>query len=120
MKRRPAVLGLAWAGILALNLLILPSRHLLRIQVEAMALRPLPLIIRAPGVIEAKASETLTAKFDAPVIKKYFKEGQVVKTGERLVELSRERIRLDYQERQNNLKNAEADVRNARRELKLQ
>jgi RND family efflux transporter MFP subunit len=114
------VIGVVWAGAILLNVLILPGRYAPRVEIETLTIAPVPLITRASGNLDAKASETIKASFDGPVMQKHFQEGQRVRKGELLTVIGREHIRLDYQSKQNALSNAKADLARAQRNARLQ
>jgi HlyD family secretion protein len=114
------LLGGAALLFLVLNMVIVPRYHALRVETEILKPAPLPLIVRAPGTLEPEKSETLKSQLMGPVEKKNVKEGSVVRKGDILIVLGRDRIRLDYQKNADNLRNSEADLNRARRELKLQ
>lgn len=114
------LMGVVGLGGIVLNGVLLPKHFAPHVQVETMKPAEMSLIVRASGNLEAKDSNTLRAQFDGPVIQKLFREGQKVVKGQRLAELGRDRIKLDYRIRSDNLKNAETDLEKAKRDLKLQ
>lgn len=120
MNRKCVLLAGGWAAITALNMILLPQRYSPRVQVEALNPAPFPLIVRAPGQVEAKASVTIKAQFDGPVVSKRYREGDAVQSGQVLAVIGRDRIRLDYQARKDALVNAKADLLRARKEVRLQ
>src|ERR1019366_1583904 len=119
MARGIVVVGV-WLAVTLLNLAILPGRYATRVELEKTALSPMVLIVRATGNLEAKDSNTVKAQFEGPVVSKQFHEGQPVKKGQLLAVLSREKIRLDHQNKLNDLKNAKSDLSRARKDVKIQ
>ncbi len=119
MKRWPFIVG-GWALITILNVVFLPKKYAPRIQVEMLTRTPMPLIVRASGTLEAKDSNTVKAQLDGAIVLKNFREGQQVKKDQLLVELSRDKIQLDYQSKKDALVNAEQDLVHAQRDLHLQ
>lgn len=122
MKRlnRGLVIGAVWAAIVAVNIRVMPARHAVRVQVEEAVAASMPLVIRVGGTLEPKASVTLRADFDGPILSKTFREGQAVKTGDLLLTIGRDKIRLEYQTRKDALTNARADLKRAHTDLRLQ
>ncbi len=119
-KQKAAVIAGFWLVVTILNMAILPIRHAPRVNVERVKAMPMELIVRAPGNLEAKASVTLKAQFDGSVESKQFREGQKVTAGQLLAVINRDKIRIDYQQKQDMLINAKADLMQARREVRLQ
>ena len=109
-----------FGGFLFVNLAVLPPRYARRSEVEVVKSQPMELMVRAPGALEAKASQTLKAEFDGPIEKKAFQEGDLVKKGQVLVVMGRDRIQLDYQNKKDAYLNAKADLARAKRDLVLQ
>src|SRR5690348_467709 len=114
------VVAALWAAVTLSNILVMPGRYAVRIKSEVVKEAPLLQVVRAPGNLDAKASVTIKAQFDADVASKHFKEGQRVEEGDLLAVLNRDNIRLDFQARQDALTNARADLAQARKEVKLQ
>jgi len=108
------------AGILAANWIVMPQRYALHVQTETARPQSLPLIIKSIGSLEAKASVTLRVPFDGPLSQKKYKEGDRVTTGQVLLTVNREKIRLDYQNKKDALQNAQSDLTRAQKELRLQ
>ncbi len=117
---RSKTLVAVWVGVVALNMIFLPRQFMPEVTVEKAALAPLALRVRAAGNLEAKDSTTLKAQFEGPVLKKNFHEGQIVRKGQLLAVLSREKIKLDYESKRDALKNAESDLERARKDLRLE
>src|SRR5258706_612750 len=113
-------IGGTWAAITLLNVLIMPSRHTVRVTAETVESAPLSLVVRAPGNVDAKASVILKAQFDGTLESKQFREGQKVAAGDILAVINRDKVRLDYQQKQDALTNAKADLVQARKEVRLQ
>jgi HlyD family secretion protein len=113
-------LAAAFLAITGANVLLLPRVYAPRVEVDHVLLGPLPLIVRASGNLDAKQSTTIRAQFDGPLIVKRFREGQTVQKGELLGVLGRDRIRPDYELKNDALKNSQADLQKARRDLRLQ
>ena len=109
-----------WLGLTAANIFLLPVRFLPEVRVESVMSAPLPLVVRAPATLEPKLSVILKSAFDAPVMSKKYQEGKLVPQGQLLIELSRERIRPDYEGKQIALKNAGTDLNRARKDVLLQ
>lgn len=120
--RRSKVVLIAglWGGAVVLNIMLMPRRYAPHVDVELTQLMPMPLLVRASGNLEAKDSNTVKAQFDGPVNSKNFREGQSVKKGQVLAIIGRERIKVDYQAKHDALINADADLKRARRDLRLQ
>jgi len=112
--------GGAWGVLVLLNALLLPHRYAPEVKIERIALRPFPLIVRAAGNLEARESFTARAQFDGPVVEKFFREGQKVQKGQKLLVMGRDRIRLERQQKKDALLNSEADLGKARKDLRLQ
>lgn len=119
-KKTATFIASAWGVFVLLNIGMLPYHFAPRVQTERIVLAPLPLVVRAAGNLDAKASATLRAQFEAAVLEKQFREGQEVKAGQLLAVLSRDKIKLDYQSKKDALANAEADLTHAQREVRLQ
>src|SRR5262249_45339959 len=62
----------------------------------------------------------LKAPFDGPVLHKSFQEGKEMKVGQTLVEIGRNKILPDYQNKKIALVNAKTDVEKAKKETRLQ
>jgi len=120
LKKRGLALSVAFLVIIFVNIAVLPSKYAPHVQTQKMVLAPLMLMVRASGNLEAKDSNTVRAQFDGSIVKKVFREGQPVQKGQLLAVIGRERIRQDYQNKIDNLKNAKADLTHASRDLKLQ
>jgi RND family efflux transporter MFP subunit len=114
------IVGICWAFVTLLNLVILPARHAIHVTSEVVGEAPLALVVRAPGNLDAKASATVKAQFDGDIVSKHFHEGQTVKAGQLLVVINRDKIRLDYQQKQDALANAKTDLVQAKKEIRLQ
>lgn len=114
------IISLALLGITVLNIGLQPSRHAMRVAIERVELKPIELVVRAPGTIEAKDSSTVRAQFDATILQKLFREGQTVTAGQKLLVLDREKIRIEHQSRADTLANAQADLSKAHKEVRLQ
>ncbi len=117
--RAGLVAGL-WLAATALNLRLLPPRYGPHARVERAKAAPLRLVVRAPGTLQAKNAVTLKAEFEGPVVKKAYREGESVQSGQLLVEIGREKIQSDHQFKVDALKNAEEDLRRAKKEVKVQ
>lgn len=115
-----SAIAAVWLAVTLLNLAILPGRYATRVELERTALSPMALVVRATGNLEAKDSNTVKAQFEGPVVSKQFHEGQTVTKGQLLAVLSREKIRLDHQNKLNDLKNAKSDLSRARKDVKIQ
>lgn len=120
MKKNALIAAGVWVAATALNLALLPSRHMVRVKAEAVSHAPMPLIVRAPGVLQPKDAATLKAEFDGPILQKLYKEGDKVKAGQMLIEIGRAVIQPQYLGRYNEVKNAESELVKARKEVKLQ
>src|SRR5262249_19269917 len=103
-----------------LNVLWMPSRHTATVAVETVASSPLSLVVRAPGNLDAKTSAVIKAQFDGTLESKQFHEGQKVTAGQVLAAINRDKVKLDYQQKQDALTNAKADLTQATKEVKLQ
>jgi RND family efflux transporter MFP subunit len=117
---RAFVIGFFWTIVTLLNLVILPARHALHVTAEAVKMAPLELVVRAPGSLDAKDSASVKAQFEGEIVSKHFHEGQTVKAGQLLVVLNRDKIRMDYQQKQDAVINAKADLAQAKKEIRLQ
>lgn len=124
MKRlnlpRWTLLGGLWFLGIVLNGLVMPARWTPRVQVETVVEAPLALVVRAPGHLDAKSSVTLKAQFDGPVTSKHFHEGQRVEAGELLAVIDTDKIRIEHQEKQDALSNAQSELERAKKEVRLQ
>src|SRR5688572_769321 len=98
----------------------LRSQHTVRVSVETLQRTPLPLVLRTSGVLQPARRFLCIAPFDGPVVRKEFREGQSVKQNQPLLEIGRERIRLNHENQRTALRNAEADAKAARKNLALQ
>ncbi len=87
---------------------------------EKVEMKTLHKSVSAPGVMEAATVALLKSVVEETVVKKFAEEGRAVKPGDQLIELSRSRTQLDYDQRRNSFLNAEADYKKAVRELGLQ
>jgi RND family efflux transporter MFP subunit len=114
------VIGAGWGVVTLLNMVILPARYSAHVTAEIVQSAPLALIVRAPGNLDARASVTLKGQFDGPLVNKLFREGQNVKAGQLLAVINRDKVLLEYQEKQDALANAKADLQQARKEIRLQ
>jgi len=110
----------AWGGVVLVNSVVLPMRYSPRVAVETVEAAPLALVVRAAGNLDAKASVTVKAEFDGPVVSKNFHEGEDVVAGQKLAVIGRDRIRLEYQGKLDGLHNAKSDLIQAKKEVKLQ
>ena len=115
-----AWIACVWAAITLLNMVLLPLRHAPSVEVEPVQMRPMPLMVRASGNLEAKDSNTIKIQFDGPILSKQFREGQQVVKGQLLAVVGTEKIRLDYQNKHDGLVNAQADLKKARTDVLLQ
>jgi RND family efflux transporter MFP subunit len=119
-KDRGIAIGVGWWFLILLNIVRIPSHFAPHVKVEKAALAPLTLMARASGNLEARKSVILKSMFEGRVLAKKFREGQVVKAGEFLLEIDREKIRLDYQSRRDALSNARSDLARAQKDLRIQ
>jgi RND family efflux transporter MFP subunit len=108
------------AAFVAANSVVMSRRHMTRLAFETVTVMPMPLIVRASGTLEPKDSNTVKAQFDGAVIAKSFREGQVVKAGDLLLVLSREKIKVDHQNKTNDLTNAKSELMRSRKDLRIQ
>lgn len=106
--------------VTGLNVILLPSRFIPRVPVENVIKAPLPHIVRASATVQPKKMLVLKAEIEGPVISKSFKEDQPIQKGQLLVELGRDKIRLDYQKQVIAVENAKADLLKAKREVRVQ
>jgi membrane fusion protein, multidrug efflux system len=118
--RAISVGGTAFLATVFLNLFIVAERHAPSVPVVTVRAKPMPLIIRASGKLMPKRALIVTAPFDSTILSKTFREGQEVQKDEALIELDRHKIRMAYQAKEAALKSAQADVLQAKREVKLQ
>jgi glycine cleavage system H protein len=72
------------------------------------------------GVLEALQVSEIKSNVDETVEKKYVQEGQAVKKGQLLVELSRVQTQLEFEQSKNSYLNAEVDYKKVSRELEIQ
>jgi len=114
------LLTAGWVIITVLNGLLLPRLYSPRVRTVLLVRRPMALVVRSAGNLEAKDSTTIRAQFDGRVIEKRCREGDKVAKGQLLFVMGRERIRLDRQQKTDALRNAEADLGKARKDLRLQ
>jgi len=119
MKARYGFASL-YIGAIVLNVVFLPHLYSPHVSIEVLALRPMSLIVRSAGNLEALDSTTIRAQFDGRVLEKHYREGNKVTKGQLLAVIDRDRIRLDHQKKMDTLKNADADFKKARKDLKLQ
>lgn len=72
------------------------------------------------GVLEANQVSEIKSNVDEIVEKKYVQEGQSVKKGQLLVELSRIQTQLEFEQSKNSYLNAEVEFKKVSRELEIQ
>lgn len=72
------------------------------------------------GVLEAVSVSEIKSNVDEAVEKKYVQEGDPVKKGQLLVELSRVQTQLEYEQSKNSYLNAEVEFKKVSRELEIQ
>jgi len=122
MKRstQASVVGGLCALFLLLNVWQMFKQQAKRVEVEILRAERMPLQVRAAGFLEAKASITLRSTFEGKVIRKLFKEGDRVQARQALVEISREKIQIDYQTKKDARLNAESELSRAQKDLRLQ
>lgn len=72
------------------------------------------------GVIEAIQVAEIKSEVDEIVEKKHVQEGQAVRKGQMLVELSRTKTQLEFEQTRNSYLNAESDYKRLTRELEVQ
>jgi RND family efflux transporter MFP subunit len=113
-------IAVGWLVVVLLNIGLLPPRLTPTVTVETLQQAPMPLIVSAPGAVQAKRSVIVKAEFDGPVLQKRFKEGDTVKQGDLLLEIGRDKIQQDYEGKRYALKNAQSDLRKAFVDVKLQ
>src|SRR6185295_18775795 len=113
-------IGCFWIGMTGLNIALLPNRYAIHVPVEAVRKMPLPQVVRAGGTVEPKRSLVLKAEFEGPVVSKLYKEGDAVKKGQLLVELGRDKIRLEHENKVIALENAKTDLSRARKEARVE
>jgi RND family efflux transporter MFP subunit len=118
--RTQVLIGGFWIGTTILNVAILPEHFAHHVKIDVVKKEPLALMVRAPGTLEPKRSETFKAEFDGTVLTKNFEDGKPVKQGQLLIEISRERIQVDYQTKSDAVKNARADLLKAEKDEKLE
>jgi RND family efflux transporter MFP subunit len=117
---RGILIGGFLALIIGLNTLVMPPRLTPLTNVEQVPFESLSLVIRAPGRLEPKSSMTIKSQFEGDVVSKSFREGQKVKAGDLLAIISTDKIRIEHQEKQNELINAKSALSRARKEVNLQ
>lgn len=120
MQQKLRIVVVVWGVLTLANMALAPMRFAPRVTIEKIKKEPMALVVRAAGTLEAKASLSAKAQFDGPVVQKNFREGSSVKKGQLLAIIGRDRIRLDYQSKQDALANARADALRGRREVRLQ
>lgn len=106
--------------LIALNFRRDVSRTLAKYEWEPVEKKTLHRGISNPGVMEAIRVFEIKSDVDEVVEKKMVQEGQAVKEGQPLVQLSRTRTQLEFEQRHNSTLSAEADFRKATRELAVQ
>lgn len=87
---------------------------------EPVAFKTLYQTVDSTGVMEAIRVVAINAQVDEVLVKKFAREGDAVKKGQPLLELSCTKTQVEYEQRKNALQNAKADYRKARREEKIQ
>lgn len=123
MKRYQTPLIIAaclWIGLVVLNVAVLGRRHTLAVKAVTVKKAPLELIVRAPGILQPATNALIRAEFDGPVIGKAYKEGDQVRAGQRLLEIGRDNIQMQYMGKDSEFKNAQRELKKAVNELKLQ
>jgi len=113
-------LAAGWGALLILNCLCLPHLYSPKVRTEVAVRQPMLLVVRSAGNLEAKDSTTIRAQFDGPVVERKYREGDKVVAGQLLAVISRQRIRLERQQKIDSLRNAEADLSKAKKDLRLQ
>jgi RND family efflux transporter MFP subunit len=73
-----------------------------------------------PGVMEAFRVAEIKSEVDEIVVKKMVEDGQAVKVGQPLLQLSQTRTKLEYEQKRNALLSAQADVRKTARDVGVQ
>lgn len=87
---------------------------------EPISLQTLHVTVSSPGVMEAINVAELKSEVEEIVLKKHVQEGEDVKKGQLLFELSRTRTQLEYEQKKNAFRNAEGDYKKAVREEGVQ
>lgn len=120
-KRRRIVLWIAGLVLLVgLNLLRDMTRATNRYDWEPVKVETLHQSVSNPGVMEAVQVSTIKSEVDEIMEKKYVTEGDKVKAGDPLLQLSRTRTNLEYEQRNNSYLNAQSDFKKAAREVGIQ
>ncbi|OGS00219.1 MAG: hypothetical protein A2V88_12000 [Elusimicrobia bacterium RBG_16_66_12] len=123
MKRYQTPLVIAaclWAGLIVVNAVVLGRRLTLSVKTATVKNAPMALIVRAPGILQPATNALIKAEFDGPIVKKIYKEGDRVRAGQRLLEIGRDSIRMQYMGKDSEFKNAQRELKKAVGELKLQ
>lgn len=91
-----------------------------RYEWEVAAPRTLRIGVPTPGVMEAGRVAEIKSQVEESVFKELVAEGAPVKKGQSILELTRQRTSLEFQQRENAHSGLEAEYKKARRELAIQ
>lgn len=120
-RRRRAMMWAAGAILLlALNFRRDLARTLATYEWQPVTAGTLHRVVSSAGVMEAATIATVKSEVDEAVEKIFVGEGRAVKKGDIIMELTRTRSQLEFQQRRNALAEADADVKKTSREYALQ
>lgn len=106
--------------ILALNILVNPMKYARTVRVETVEPQDLRIRTLCPGVLSYRDASEVKAELSETVVRKLVSEGDRVKAGDLLAELSSSKQKISLDKEQDHLKDSEEEARKARKELAVQ
>jgi multidrug efflux pump subunit AcrA (membrane-fusion protein) len=120
MKARASLLIVLCLILLAWNMALSTRRRYFSGKMVTVKQEDVVLKVSCPGKIEPKVQQTIRSLLDGNKKSVLVKEGDVVKQGQLLMEISDEKIRMELNQKNSAFRNATSDYTKAQKDYQLE
>src|ERR1043166_9669323 len=120
MKKRAAALIVLCLILLAWNMALSTRRRYFSGKMVTVKQEDVTLKVSCPGKIERKVQQTIRSLLDGNKKAVYVKEGDTVKQGQLLMEISDQKIRMEFNQKSAAFRNATSDYTKAQKDYQLE